>query len=393
MQACGRLARPVVAIVATALTVVTFAGRIWAEPPPGTTIATGEKSGAIYAMYVPENWNGDLVLYAHGFVARQHPIALPDPEEPDPTYGTAARFRDALLAEGFAVALSSYSKTGWAVREGFWETRGLIPMFRREFGRPSHIYITGQSMGGLITVRLAEMFHRTFDGALPMCGVVGGANLQFDQIVHFRALFDYFYPEVLPEGLLHVPDATDPLDVMLPGLDAMVNDLRPVAGWYELGLIGGLDLPTDPNLVFDAILIRLWAQGGVDLFERTNGKSFWRNLDTYYAGSFDDATLNALIERVDSHPRGRLYLKRWYEPSGRLRVPTLSLHNAIDPLVPITHEVEYAERVAEQGMAHNLVQRVAAAAEYGHCAFTVEEQLGAFLDLVNWVDNGVTPTP
>jgi hypothetical protein len=30
---------------------------------------------------------------------------------------------------------------------------------------------------------------------------------------------------------------------------------------------------------------------------------------------------------------------------------------------------------------------------FGHCAFKGEEWLGTFLDLVNWVETGVKPSP
>jgi len=372
----------IVSIVVFAVAAVTLPAALWADPPAGTTVVTGEKFGALYGMYIPEDWNGDLVLYAHGFDPRQWPIALPEPA-----------IRDALLSRGFAVALSSYSDTGWAVSEGYKQTKGLLPIFYREFGRPSRTYVIGHSMGGLITLRLVEKHPGLFDGALPMCGVVGGTNLELDQILHVRTLFDYFYPGVLLPDALHVADATDPLDVMIPALTAMVEDLRPVPGWYEIGLIADLDLPATPALVFDAILIRLWGQGGMDFLERTKGKSFWGNMDTEYSGSLDDLALNSLVDRYESHARGRAYARLWYETTGRLRVPTLTLHNGIDPLVPLSHEATYAVRVSNQGMSHNLVQRVSTAWQYGHCAFTVEEELGAFLDLVEWVEDGVVPTP
>jgi pimeloyl-ACP methyl ester carboxylesterase len=366
---------------------------LWADPPPGTTEVNGEKFGALYGIYVPENWNGDLVLYAHGFVARQHPIALPDPEVPDPNYGTVAPFRDDLLGEGFAVAMSSYSKTGYAVSEGYKQTKGLLPIFQKKFGRPNRVYVVGHSMGGLITLRLVEKHPGLFDGALPMCGLLGGPILEWNQLLHVRTLLDYFYPGVLLPDTLHVADATDPLDVMIPAWVAMADDLRTPPGWLEIGMIAGLDLPADPALVFDAILGRMWLQGGNDVLERTKGKSYWGNMDTYYTGSMDDVTLNTLVDRYESHPRGRAYRRIWYEPTGRLPVPTLTLHNGIDPMVPLSHETVYAERVAAQGRSHNLVQRISGAVPYGHCAFTEDEEFGAFLDLVNWVENEVPPTP
>ena len=301
----------------------------------------------------------------------------------------------ALLEEGFALAMSSYSQNGNATEEGYRDTKALLPLFTKEFGRPERVYVTGHSMGGIITLRLIEKHPGLFDGALPLCGVVGGNNLVYDQVSHVRVLFDYFYPGVLP-GPAEMPDVADPFEVLDAGLFAMATDVRPVPGWYEIGLIDGLDLPDlspDPFAVFDAILWRLWANGAGNLIERTGGKDPWGNIDTYYTGSLDDVTLNAFVDRYSQHPRARAYNRLWYEPTGRLRVPTLTLHNLIDPLVPITHEDEYAERVASRGKSHNLVQRVSSAEVYGHCWFTPDEEITAFLDLVNWVENGVVPTP
>ena len=38
-----------------------------------------------------------------------------------------------------------------------------------------------------------------------------------------------------------------------------------------------------------------------------------------------------------------------------------------------------------------LVQR--AVNQFGHCSFTIPEQIGAFLDLVTWVESGLKPSP
>ena len=380
MRRSGLARLVIVPTVFFVIAAVAVPALLWADPPAGTTVVTGEKFGALYGIYVPENWNGGLVLYAHGFVPRQWPIELPEPP-----------IRDALLGEGFAVALSSYSDTGWAVSEGHKQTKGLLPIFRQNFGQPSRTYVMGNSMGGLITLRLVEKHPGLFDGALPTCGVVGGADLVFNQVLHMRTLFDYYYPGVLLPDALHVPDATDPIDLYLSALSAMLADGSFL--WLNIGLIDGLDLPADPILLFDAILIRLWAQGGLDVLERTKGKSYWGNMDSYYTGTPDDATLNTLVDRYESHPRGRAYVRIWYETTGELRVPTLTLHNEIDPLVPLSHETAYAARVSAMGLSHNLVQRVSTAYQYGHCAFTVEEELEAFLDLVGWVEDGVVPTP
>ena len=68
--------------------------------------------GSMYALFVPADWNGGLVLYAHGYVNPARPVALPIPT------GIEDAFRDGILDLGYAVAYSSYSENGWAVADG-----------------------------------------------------------------------------------------------------------------------------------------------------------------------------------------------------------------------------------------------------------------------------------
>ena len=54
--------------------------------------------GALYAIDIPENWNGDLVLWLHGYTPAEAAVALP-----------SVQLRAFLLSQGFAVAASSFS--------------------------------------------------------------------------------------------------------------------------------------------------------------------------------------------------------------------------------------------------------------------------------------------
>ena len=45
----------------------------------GAGSVTGEVGGAQYYIEVPENWNGDLVLFAHGYIGPDVPIEAIDP--------------------------------------------------------------------------------------------------------------------------------------------------------------------------------------------------------------------------------------------------------------------------------------------------------------------------
>ena len=68
-------------------------------------------------MFLPEAWNGRLVLYAHGFVDPEAPIALPDVAPAD-VAPWVVELRERLLRAGYAVAYSSYAENGWAVKDG-----------------------------------------------------------------------------------------------------------------------------------------------------------------------------------------------------------------------------------------------------------------------------------
>jgi hypothetical protein len=114
------------------------------------------------------------------------------------------------------------------------------------------------------------------------------------------------------------------------------------------------------------------------------------NMYTYYSGSSNDAALNAGVQRFEAAPDAEAYLKHWYQPTGKLSIAVITLHNTRDGAVPFFHEAAYAQLALEAGGSDMLVQRAVDGS--GHCAFPVEEQLGAFLDLVAWVETGLKPT-
>ena len=114
------------------------------------------------------------------------------------------------------------------------------------------------------------------------------------------------------------------------------------------------------------------------------------NMDVYYTGSSDDPALNAGVDRFQSTPPAENYLDLYYEPTGELRIPVLTLHTTRDPAVPITHEDVYQAIVEAAGSGGWLVQQ--SLDRYGHCAITTNEMVSAFEDLAGWVEDGVVPT-
>jgi pimeloyl-ACP methyl ester carboxylesterase len=366
---------------------------ISAALPPDTEVVTGEWQGALYAMYVPASWNGSLALYAHGYVAPNEPIAMPSLFHID-------EFRDMLLEDGYAVAYSSYSENGLAVRGGFKETEHLLPLFRSSFGSPSSVYVIGHSMGGLIAVMLAEKHHGKYDGALPICGIVGGGVMAIDYVTEVRILFDAYYPGVIPGGALDIPEAIDVTDdVVVPVFGAIFTDPLPameMSSVEELGMYWA-DVPE----LADSTVTGLWfnVTATDDVLGRCKG-IFFDNTEGYTHPStpvfdppiLDEVTLNSVVEHYTIDKNCYAYLKNWYEPDGNLRIPVLTLHESRDPAAPIKHELDYASQVAAQGSSDWLVQRTKDA--YGHCVnFSAVEVKGAFDELVLWAEQGVKPLP
>jgi hypothetical protein len=327
--------------------------------------------GSKYGMWVPENWNGDLVLYAHGFIDSEAPIGLP-------TGDGVLRLRAGLLDLGYAVAYSSYSENGLAVKDGAQRTKQLRGIFVDEFGEH-------------------------YAGALPMSGIVGGSQAEIDYIANVRVLFDFFYPGVLPGDAMNVPDGVDLTnDVILPIIGAVTTDPRVPP---PVGLMSVIDQTPLPYRTTDELvesLVRAVGfnfRGFVDIFERTHDHDPFDNSGTVYTGLLPPSLLGAInagVDRFDTTPDAAAYLRHFYEPTGKLEIPVLTLHGAYDPVAPIFNETLYGQIVAAAGKSDLLVQRTID--EYFHTGFYQTDpgaaaMLQAFQDLVNWAENGVKPSP
>jgi pimeloyl-ACP methyl ester carboxylesterase len=349
-------------------------------------VVDGSLGGSLYRLVRPTNWNGRLVLYAHGFVPSAEPVALP-PE--------GSLLTSLLVPQGFAVAFSSFSENGWAVRDGTERTHQLLGIFSARFGRPVRVYITGVSMGGLIAIKLSEAYPRIYAGALPIGAVAGGPRPQFDYEANVWTLFDFLYPGVLPGDAANVPEGIDVTQaVVLPALEAMQTD---PTGALAMAQIDQIPIPFEtPEELVESILTALayYAMEFTDLNNRTHGQGFFDNSDTQYTGALPPELLqviNAGVERFAASPSALNYLEHFYNPSGVLRIPMLTLATSHDPVIPGFHQISYRDAVAAAGASEFLVQREIE--RYGHLTFTPEELAQAFNDLVLWVELGVKPSP
>lgn len=342
--------------------------------------------GSLYRIVVPDNWNGSLVLYAHGFVTPDQPIALP---------AEADLFVQLLAPQGIAIAYSSFSENGWNVKDGAQRTHQLLGLFNSKFSQPSRVYIGGASMGGLIAIKLTESYPGTFAGALAACAVAGGTRQLFEYHSHVRALFDVLYPGVLPGDAASLPPGTDiNTQIILPATAAMIAD---PASALTLASIDQAPVPfASPAELVQSIITALVGNAGDVADQRlTRGKAYFDNLNTVYSSAvlppFVVQAINAGIDRFAASPSALAAFDHNYTPSGDLQIPMLMLSNARDPVAPAFNQSSYLAAVTAQGAEDLLVQRQVPA--YGHCVFTPTEIATALSDLVLWAQAGIKPAP
>jgi hypothetical protein len=108
------------------------------EALPGAQAFFGKYDGGIYRVEIPEKWNGEFVLYAHGFVsnAGQNGSNLRVGNDP---------IREHLIQNGFAWAASSYRCNGYVPGQGLVDTIALTDIFTKaNNGRaPQRTTLTG----------------------------------------------------------------------------------------------------------------------------------------------------------------------------------------------------------------------------------------------------------
>ena len=378
----------------------------WARAVEGRT-----GPGSLYAIYVPQSWNGDVIYFMHGILPPQAPVALPDGD----VWDSFVLVRDQLGALGFAVAYSTYSENGLALKDAAQRThqlRGLVgPVLQ---GQPKRSFIVALSLGTAPALQLIEQFPGQYDGALLACGMVGGTPRELQFVGDVRALFDFYYPGVLPGDAANVPDDYIPTieqvgALVVPAVMTNPLGLFAIASTAQMPLAfvpGNVTVagPSQATLV-QSLVVALWYQliGTPDVVDRTHGHTPYDNSDvTYTLGTPVVPALapvltnliaaaNVGVERFTSPPDAQNLLERYYVPSGDLEIPVITVHNLWDYLVPYFHETAFQQIVQSAGASDMLLQR--AVPDYGHCSNPVFQAavVQSFLDLVTWVSTGEKP--
>jgi pimeloyl-ACP methyl ester carboxylesterase len=340
--------------------------------PPAIHVDIGTLDGAAYRIDMPEQWNGVLLVYYHGYSEVPVVFATDRPN----AMGTG------FASAGYAVAQSGYSITGWAVEQAIAETEALRRYAIARYGQPKETYVMGHSMGGQLTIATIERYPNRYDGALPLCGLLEPATLAIGRGGALLAAFHYYYPGLLP-GPIGV-DAATPLDQALVKKVLAALPSNP-AGLAEMMALTRFKQQEDlaDNVVFSTYIHR-------DL-EQKLGVSLLDNADTIYAGGPDDNALNDGVKRYSAPTAALAYLKTWYTPTGLLLKPTLAVHTTYDPIIPANTVAYYADAVSRAGSTDEFVQQYVK--HDGHCNIKGPEMAAALGELIRWKRSGVRPGP
>jgi hypothetical protein len=385
------------------------------------TETTGRAGDADYLVYLPADWNGDLVLFGHtaSFPTRpagQFWFPLPLGFAREQAQMPFVVYRDIALCHGFAWAASAMAGRGMTIAEGIRDTHTLMPIARRHLpAEPERTYVTGlHAPGGSVAVALAEMFPNRYDGALAIATHLGGIALGGTYVVHLRVLLDEFYPGLVERFTFDEAAMTPPQFMAFAGalqarIQAEPDALRHMASirvpgserWDPDGV--GLPLiranPFAPDQMASLVSLGEGLLGALnsyffslDDWRSRGGGHAQGNMGVAYTSpdmTADDlADLNARVARFEADPLAARYWTFYYQPSGDLKIPLVSLRPAYDSDGSIIHEWAYARALARYGaedwFSNYLPDR------YG--MITPEDMATAFRGLVDWVETGERPT-
>lgn len=338
-------------------------------------VEIGQINGAGFRIDFPENWNKGLVMYCHGYEVTGRPRGNWD----NPQTKTLV---ETFLSRGFAVAQSEYSTQGWAVKEAVEDTESLRRYFISKYGQPKETYVTGHSMGGVISISTIERYPDIYDGAMPMCGpltpsIVGLKERVFDMLV----TFDYFFPDTIASPAKLVIDNKLNANVgekIRAALTANPEKATMLAKHYQISTVFELA----GVLTFFHEILR-------ELQQRTGGNPF-DNRNTIYNGFEDEVAVNRGVKRYSADAKAAEYMRQYYTPTGRISDPVLTIHTTYDPLILGKDVSVYDSTSKISGSGDLFIAKFVVAR--GHCNISSQQMGTAFDNLLMWVHENKRPT-
>ncbi|WP_210588647.1 hypothetical protein [Streptomyces sp. GESEQ-35] len=359
---------------------------------------TGQDSqGAYYAIAVPDDWNGSLVVHAHGGPD------LGTGSDPARSLDDLARW-SVMVDEGYAWAGSSYRRGGYGTRMAAEDTENVRWLFVREFGEPRRTYVHGQSWGGNVAAKVVETYgtrRGPYDGALLTNGVLAGGSRGYDYRVDLRVVYQYYcqnhprpsepqYP--LWQGLR--ADST----MTAAGLRARLQECTGFASapqdrtpLQQRNLDDILAVTKIPERTLESHLRFATFTFRDIVHSRLGDRNPFGNQGVRYSGSHDDAALNAGVERFTADPSAVRDLSYDSDLTGRATIPVLTMHAIDDPTAFVEHEAAYRASLEGAHRDRYLVQTFTRERE--HSELSDAEYANSVAALDTWVRTGRKPSP
>jgi hypothetical protein len=348
----------------------------------------GVHKHAAYDIEVPPHWNGELVMWAHGYRGQGFVLTVDTP-----AYG----LRQTLLNQGYAWAASSYYDNGYDVGAGVLSTHDLSDLFRSTVHAPHRTYIVGVSMGGHIIGRSMEQYPGYYAGAMPMCGVLGDHDL-FDFFLDYNVVAqDIAGVPAWPVPADYLSNAVPRIEVttglagLTPGGPDTTNDLGKQLRAITINRSGGPRPGAEAAFsVWKDFLFGIAAGAAGPSLSQNPGQVATNILTSYEPNS--PVNVNQTVQRVPAQN-----WKARFDPAltavpiifGTPTAPVLTLHGLGDMFVPFSMEEDYAADVARNDRQGLVVQRAIRTAQ--HCEFSPSEVGNAWNALTHWVRDGARP--
>ncbi len=159
--------------------------------------------GAPYLMIAAANFNGTVLLWSHGVrpeinipatLAPVGPFTKTNAAEPGPLVLTDMSVVNKLVAAGYGVAGSGFSRQGINTAEALAANKELIATFKTKFPTTKTVIAWGESLGAMHSQMLAEKHPELVDGVILGCPAANPQDALMayfgDALWGFKALFD-----------------------------------------------------------------------------------------------------------------------------------------------------------------------------------------------------------
>jgi hypothetical protein len=356
-----------------------------------------DSNGAWLLVAIPRQWNRRLIVHAHG-----------GPRLGEPKDGDSAEDLDrfaVMVRAGYAWIGSTYRRGGYGVRMAAEDVDNSRRIFWAKWGRPEWTLLHGQSWGGNVAAKAAELYaldsegRQNYTAVLTTAGLLFGGTRGYTFRADLRAVYQYYcHNHPRPD------EAQYPLWQGLPvGVRMSREELR-----KRIDDCTGLEsAPKDRTAQQAANLRDILAATGVaekqlashlawgtfhfqDMVQlRLGGRNPFDNSKTVYRGSHDDVALNAGIERFSADPQALALLAYDADLSGLIVLPTLNVHAQHDPVVSVQALAAYEKTVQAAGRQSLLAQAIAD--ENDHSRLRDATYLTALRALEHWLQGGARP--